>query len=421
MTSKLTDAARRAAVRVNEDRLWQRLADMGEIGARGDGTMSREALTKADRDARARLAEWGDGLGLSVTMDEQANLFLRLEGAAKAPAVLAGSHLDTQPVSGRFDGAYGVLAALEAAEAIREAGVTLKHPIDVVSWTNEEGCRFAPSCNGSQVWAGTRKLKDNFDDRDAAGIRYGDALMNTLVELQHIPRRPLGGTCVAYIEPHIEQGPVLDSSGVPIGLVTGVQGLRTFSIAIDGETAHAGTTPMRVRKDAFQAAIRAINALNKAMHDPDDTLRFTVGRMILQPNTPNAVPAKAVFSVDLRHPDGAVLSRIGDSIEGIVSQAASPLRVRVEETLSTAPHEFQPAIAERLEKAAIGLGIAHMRLTSGAYHGAVFIEQKCPAGMLFVPCRGGISHGGEEYVAPDHAAAGARVLAAALVELGEPI
>lgn len=413
--------ARRAAVRVNEDRLWQRLAEMGEIGGRGDGAVSREALSKADRDARAKLAEWGEALGLAVSLDEQANLFLRHSPASKEIPVMAGSHLDTQPLGGRFDGAYGVLAALEAVEAIREAGIELKRPLDIVSWANEEGCRFAPSCNGSQVWAGARKLKDNFDARDAAGVRYGDALMNTLVGLQQISRRPLGGNCVAYIEPHIEQGPILDTSGVPVGIVTLVQGLRTFSITIEGETAHAGTTPLRIRKDALQAAIRAINALNKAMHDPDDTLRFTIGRMILQPNTPNAVVSRATFSVDLRHPDAGILVRQGDSIEGIVSQAASPLRVKVEETLSTAPHLFQDKIIERLESAANGLGIANMRLASGAFHGAVFIERKCPVGMLFVPCRGGLSHCAEEYLAPDHAAAGARVLAAALVELGEPI
>lgn len=419
MAQKLSEAARRAAVRVDEDRLWGRLMAMAEIGAREDGGVAREALTAPDRKARSLLAGWGKELGLTVSIDDAANLFLRREGSDRLAPVLSGSHLDSQPAGGKFDGAFGVLAALEAVQAIDEAGISTKHPLEIVSWTNEEGSRYAPACTGSMCWAGVCTLQEVLNATDREGMRFGDALAATLMALPDLPRRRLGGECAAYLEPHIEQGPLLEAAGVPIGIVTGVQGSRWFTVTIEGKAAHAGTTPMRRRRDALQGAVRVIEALNRALHDPDDVLRFTVGRMALEPNTPNAVPARAMFTIDLRHPDADILARHAKTIAGIVQSSAAPLAGRVQETMQMAPVAFDAKVIDVLQQAVKDLGIDAMNLASGAFHDAVHIARKGPAGMLFVPCRDGLSHHPDEHATPSALAAGARVLAAALVELAE--
>lgn len=420
MTASLSQAARNAAGRVDEARLWQRVMDMAAFGARADGGVNRPALSKADRQARAQLIEWGAALGLVASLDDAANLFLTRAGTEDGAPVVAGSHLDSQPAGGKFDGAYGVLAALEAVQAMNEARVETRLPIEIVAWTNEEGGRFAPSYTGSMPWSGHRLLSDFLDVCDSDGVRYADALAATLAATPDLPRRPFRRPVTAYVEPHIEQGPLLEQAGLEVGVVTGIQGVRWFTVTVHGRTAHAGTTPLRLREDALQGALRALNALNAAFEDPKDVLRFTIGRVRVEPNTPNAVPDRFTFTIDLRHPDARALRELGDSIADVVERAVAPLSVSIEETLSMAPSVFRGEMVALIARSAKGLGLRTMRLASGAFHDAMFANLRCPAGMIFVPCRNGLSHHPDEYAEPKALAEGARVLTATLVELAGP-
>ncbi|MCS6890774.1 MAG: M20 family metallo-hydrolase [Rhodovarius sp.] len=415
------------AAAVSESRLWDRLMEMARIGAipgarEGEWGVNRPCLSPEDRQARRLLIGWAEAIGLAVSIDRLGNLFLRHEGSDPTLApVLTGSHMDSQPKGGRFDGIYGVIAALEAVQALREAGLSTRRPIEIVAWTNEEGGRFAPGCMGSMAYSGFAP-PDTWDDiRDSAGIRWADALAQHLAEEADLPRRPLGvveGVApFAYLEAHIEQGPVLERQGIEIGAVTGIQGSRWFSVEILGRSDHAGTCPLSLRQDALQDAIRAITALNALMQDPTDVLRFTVGRMEVFPNASNSVADLVRFSIDFRHPDDRVLQARGNAIEGVIQAALKSCDYRLEERFHARPATFDAGIIATIEGAATALGLSHMRLPSGAFHDAQFLVPICPTGMIFIPCRGGISHNPAEYAEPAHCANGARVLAQALAEL----
>ncbi len=414
----LADAARRAALAVDQARLWRRHMAMAEIGAIEGRGVNRQALSADDIRARALLLEWAAARGYEPAVDDVANLFIRRPGRdPDAPPIVCGSHMDSQPAGGRFDGIFGVLAGLEALEALDDAGIATARPVDVVAWTNEEGGRFAPGAMGSAVFAGQMRLEDCLDLTDAAGIRLGTALAETLAATPEVPRRPFGFPVAAYLEPHIEQGPQLEASGLQVGVVTGIQGARWYVVEVEGEPAHAGTAPLAGRKDAVRAAIRMIAGLEELMHDPDDRLRFTVGRIEVQPNSPNTVPAKVAFSIDFRHPEAAVIEARSGQIERVCRSGAGPCEVRVKETFSRPPCVFPARIVDTVELAARELGIGHMRLPSGAFHDANFIADLAPTGMIFVPCERGISHSPAENAKPEDLAAGARVLAASVVEL----
>jgi N-carbamoyl-L-amino-acid hydrolase len=412
------EAAKRAAAAVDQERLWRRHMAMAEIGKIPGNGVSRQALSGDDIRARALLLEWAAARGYRPAVDDVANLFIRRAGrdAGAAPAV-TGSHMDSQPAGGRFDGIFGVLAGLEALEALDDAGVVTTRPLDVVAWTNEEGGRFAPGAMGSAVFAGHMRLEDCLGLSDAAGIRLSDALAKTLAATPELPRRPFGFPIAAYLEPHIEQGPQLEATGNQIGVVTGIQGARWYVVEVDGEPAHAGTAPLGGRKDAVRAAIAMIAALQELMHDASDVLRFTVGRIEVFPNSPNTVPARVTFSIDFRHPDAAVLDARAARIEQVCRRLAGACAVRITETFNRPPCAFPATIVDAVESAAQDLGLAYMRLPSGAFHDANFIADVAPTGMVFVPCEKGISHSPAENAKPEDLAAGARVLAAALVTL----
>jgi N-carbamoyl-L-amino-acid hydrolase len=412
------EAAKRAAAAVDQERLWRRHMAMAEIGKIPGNGVSRQALSGDDIRARALLLEWAAARGYRPAVDDVANLFIRRAGrdAGAAPAV-TGSHMDSQPAGGRFDGIFGVLAGLEALEALDDAGVVTTRPLDVVAWTNEEGGRFAPGAMGSAVFAGHMRLEDCLGLSDAAGIRLADALAKTLAATPELPRRPFGFPIAAYLEPHIEQGPQLEATGNQIGVVTGIQGARWYVVEVDGEPAHAGTAPLGGRKDAVRAAIAMIAALQELMHDASDVLRFTVGRIEVFPNSPNTVPARVTFSIDFRHPDAAVLDARAARIEPVCRRLAGACAVRITETFNRPPCAFPATIVDAVESAAQDLGLAYMRLPSGAFHDANFIADVAPTGMVFVPCEKGISHSPAENAKPEDLAAGARVLAAALVTL----
>ena len=407
-----------AVNRIDQSRLWDRLMQMAQIGAIPNNGVNRPALSADDIRARRLLLDWARTRGFGIAVDAIGNLFVRREGIDRTAApVMAGSHMDSQPCGGRFDGIYGVVAALEALEAIESAGIKTKHPIEMVAWTNEEGGRFQPCTMGSAVFTGERRLEDCLDVRDNEGIRLGDALETTLAATPEAESRDLRSPVAAYVEAHIEQGPLLERAGNTIGAVTGIQGLRWFNVEVFGETAHAGTTPLRLRKDAMHDAIAIINAIAELARDASDVTRFTVGRMLVTPNSPNSIASHVLFSVDLRHPDPAIVRRLGDSVEPLARSAAKSCAVKVTPTLHDDPCVFDASIVDAIEGAARALDLAHMRLPSGASHDANYLARVCPAGMIFVPCEKGISHNEAESAKPEDLAAGARVLVAALLEL----
>lgn len=405
-------AARSPALFVSQERLWQRHLEMARIGAIPGGGVNRAALSPEDREARRLLASWAGARGFTLAQDDMANLWVRRQGQRRDDApVLTGSHMDTQPLGGRFDGIYGVLAGLEVLEALEDAEVETRRPVEVVAWTNEEGGRFAPGAMGSMVFSGARRLEEFLDVRDTAGECLKEALDQTLASLPEAARRPLNAPAAAYVEAHIEQGPILDTAGLSVGVVTGIQGCRWFEVQVSGESSHAGTTPAWARHDALQDALAAINALNALMGETDDSLRFTVGRLEVQPNTPNSVPAEVTFSVDLRHPEGAVLERLGDGVERVCRESMRRCTVRVRETFRHPPCVFDSTVVAAIEDAARSLDIAYKTMRSGAFHDALFMAAVCPTGMIFAPCERGISHNPAENADPEHLAQATRVLA----------
>ena len=408
------------AGRVDGGRLWRRLMEMAEIGAIPGNGVNRQALSDEDIAARELLVDWARRRGYAVAVDEAANLFIRRPGSDPDLApVLTGSHMDSQPRGGRFDGIYGVIAGLEALDALDDAQAATKRALELVAWTNEEGSRFDPGCMGSMVFSGAAPLERFEDTVDAEGISFGRALARTIRAAPDLPRRNGAAPPAAYVEAHIEQGPVLEAASVPIGAVTGVQGSQRFVIEVGGATAHAGTTPVRGRRDALQAALRAVARLNETMADSDDVLRFTVGRFEVTPNSPNTVPSRVVFSIDLRHPDGAELDRRARRIARVCENAALPCSVRVRRTFDQRPVAFEPGIVDVIERSAATIDLPSLRIPSGANHDAAFVASVSPTAMIFIPCLRGVSHHESEYASPEDCAAGARVLAETLRALAD--
>ncbi len=399
-------------------RQWDRLMRLARLGAiPGDG-VNRACLTPADGEARRLVIGWAREAGAEPSVDEAGNLWLRRPGTEDdAAPVLTGSHLDTQPEGGRFDGVYGVVAGLEVLAALEDAGERTRRPVEVVAWTNEEGGRFAPGCMGSMAWSGARPLEDFADVRDPEGVRFADALAAQARTESDLPRRPLGHRPHAYLEAHIEQGPLLEREQLRVGVVTGIQGSRWFTVTLTGESAHAGTTPLSLRRDAVRGMVSAVAALQALAHDPADVLRFTVGRIVVEPNTSNSVPARVTFTIDLRHPEAATLARVGDAVEQTVRDAAPGLDVQVRQVFHAAPVAFDAGVVDAVERAAAAEGVSSRRLPSGAFHDAQFAAAVCPSGMVFVPCRGGVSHNPAEYASPEALRDGTAVLLRALREL----
>jgi len=406
------------AAQVDGTRLWARHMRLAEFGANPRSGVDRPALSAPELEAKAQLIEWATALGLEVLTDDIANLFLRLPGRQPDLApVLAGSHIDSQPTGGRFDGVFGVLAALESIEAMRDQGFVPQRSLEVVAWTNEEGSRFAPGMMGSQAFAGVRDLEGLLLIRDRDCISVAEARDAVLAATPNACLRPLGFPVRAYIEPHIEQGPVLEREGLALGIVDRMQGTRRFRLHAQGEAAHAGTTPRSERRDALLAAVRSIHALDVLMAEAGDSVRFTVGMLDVEPNVPSVVPRSVRFSIDLRHFDAAELARLGDAIASTSEEQAYPCAVEVHEIDRAEPSVFDEELIDRLETAAASLSIRHRRLPSAAGHDARFLSRVCPTAMLFVPCHQGISHNEAEWAEPADLLAGARTLAATLADL----
>ena len=405
---------------VDPERLWARHMELATVGGLANGGVDRQALTPEEGRARAMVVAWARAIDLTPATDPVGNLFLRYAGQQpEARPLMAGSHLDTQPIGGRFDGVYGVLAVLEAMTALRGMGWEPERPIDLVMWTNEEGCRFAPTTMGSSAFAGALSLDDVLATRDDAGVSVAEALDGVAKILGPIPSRPLGFPVHAFLEIHIEQGPMLEAHGCPVGVVTGVQGLRWFDIDVRGQAGHAGTTPENHRRDALVTALRILGALREFMFGSADRqdVRFTVGRFEVLPGAPNTIPGRVRFTIDLRHPDADRLRDLGDAIEGICERLAEPCAVLVEAGQVSPPIHFDNAMIRLLDEAAQAENIQPLHMMSGATHDAKWLSTVAPTGMLFVPCGGGISHNEAETADLEDLVVGTRVMCRALREL----
>ncbi|ENN85605.1 allantoate amidohydrolase [Rhizobium freirei PRF 81] len=398
---------------INAQRLLQRIADFAAIGATSAGGVNRQALSAEDRAARRLLAELAVARGFGVHQDAIANLFIRREGRNPLlPPVLIGSHLDSQPTGGRFDGALGTLSAFEVLESLEDAGVRTERSVEVVSWTNEEGSRFSPGCMGSMAFVGAGDIDRWQHMHGIDGTELGDELAATLQALPEAEMRPIGRSVSAFVEVHIEQGPVLERAGVPIGIVTDVQGTRWLEISFIGEAAHAGTTPLEFRRDPMAATAAAIAHLQLDVMPADPMARLTVGRMIVEPSSVNVIPSRVTFTVDIRHPQEDVLSSIEAQVRAECRASAERhmVDVRIEKRFDLAPGKFDVAIVDAIGKACERLCVSSMKLVSGAFHDALFISRVAPTAMIFVPCRDGISHNEAEFVAAENIETGAKVL-----------
>ena len=405
-----------AEVRTDYERLWSRLMDMAEVGATRAGGSNRQALSDDDRAGRELFVSWAERAGCSIELDGVGNLFARRPGAdPDVPPVVLGSHLDTQPTGGRFDGVYGVLGGLEVVEALNDHGVETCAPVEVAVWTNEEGSRFPVSMMGSAVWAGVLPLDNVRAITDRSGITVGDELDR----LGWAGPTPFGKPLRAYLELHIEQGPILEASGSSIGVVTGVQGIRWFRVTIEGFPAHAGTTPMDRRRDPARSVAAALSGIYEMAAGHAPQVRVTPAMFASEPVSPNTVPAQITFTIDMRHPDAATLESLDAELRSLVAtaSAAHGCGHRVEVINDCAPVVFDDECVQAVESAARQCGFAYERIGSGAGHDACHVALKAPTGMIFVPCEDGLSHNEAESIEPEAAGRGAEVLLHAALQL----
>ncbi|WP_263142556.1 hydantoinase/carbamoylase family amidase [Pseudomonas sp. RIT-PI-AD] len=406
------------APRIDGERLWRRHLELARHGALPAGGVDRPAFSAIDAQARRQLIEWGQAIGLQPSMDDIGNLFLRRPGRRpELPAVATGSHLDTQPTGGKFDGAYGVLAGLEVLACLHEAGLQSERDLLLVVWANEEGSNFAPTTMGSAVFSGHLALAEALAALDPQGERLGDSLPAFLAAHGDVARQDEAVALHAFIEAHIEQGPVLEAAGLPLGIVSGIQGLRWLEVDVRGQEAHAGTTPGSARRDALKQAVHMARALFAHFDALGDGVRFTLGRWRVEPGSPNTVPGRVRFTIDLRHPQGQVLAESEQAIRRLCAEHAGPCPVEVTTLSQSEPIEFPDAIRAMLDQCAALWQYPRMSLVSGATHDAKLLHGVTATGMLFVPCEKGISHNQLENATPEHLAAGAQVLAEALVRL----
>ncbi|WP_246793559.1 Zn-dependent hydrolase [Burkholderia perseverans] len=408
--SKPLPAGTPRAVRVDSARLWESLDRMARIGATPKGGVCRLALTELDRESRDLFVAWAREAGCAIRVDAMGNVFARREGRhAGAAPVLTGSHADTQPTGGRYDGIYGVLGGLEVIRALNDAGVQTERPIEVVLWTNEEGSRFAPAMVSSGVFAGAFTLDYGLSRTDRQGTTLGAAL----AAIGYAGDAPVGGFPVhAAYELHIEQGPILERAGNTIGVVTAGQGQRWYELTFTGVDAHAGTTPMDARRDALVGAARVIGFVDAMGRGRAPDARATVGLIEARPNSRNTVPGECFFTVEFRHPDAAVLAEMDAELRAEVARIASEtgLGARIEQIFDYAPVPFAPRCIETVRDAALALGLSHQDIVSGAGHDACYLARVAPTGMIFVPCVDGLSHNEAEAITQEWAEAGANVL-----------
>lgn len=403
-------------LRVKGDRLLQRLDDLAQIGAIAGGGVCRLALTDADKAGRDQVVQWMRDLGLSITIDGVGNIVGTWAGTDELPPVMTGSHIDTVATGGRYDGNFGVLAGLEVIQTLQEAGIRPRHPLAVAIFTNEEGARFHPDMMGSMVYTGSLSLEEAL----ATTTNDGTTVEAELRRIGYLGEAPCGNNPVsAFVELHIEQGPVMEQDGVTIGAVTGVQGMSWMEYTVKGVSNHAGTTPMRLRHDAGYAAMAIALAARELTQEMGGNQVATVGSIRLHPNLVNVIPNTAVFTLDLRNTNELLLQeaeqRMAEKI-GAIAQAEG-VEITARSLVRLQPVDFDPAMIDLVETTAQTLGFSTKRLPSGAGHDAGLLAAICPTAMIFVPSVHGISHNVREYTAPKDLIAGTNVLLHTLLQL----
>jgi beta-ureidopropionase / N-carbamoyl-L-amino-acid hydrolase len=403
------------SIRVDGNRLWRSLMELAQIGATPKGGVRRLALTDLDRQGRDLVVGWLREAGARIEIDGAGNIFATRHGRSETAAVvLTGSHIDTQPSGGKFDGNYGVLAGLEVLRTLKEADIVTDNPVGVAIWTNEEGSRFVPVMGGSGAFAGVFTLEHLLQQRDSDGIAFGEALERIgYAGTAPVGNRPLD----AYFEAHIEQGPILEREDKIIGVVTGALGLRWYDCIWSGQDAHAGPTPMEARHDALRGASRMVEAVHAlAMrHAPDG--RATVGFMRVNPNSRNVIPGLVKMTIDVRHPADEDLATMDRELRDAAAVVAHDLRLECD--LQQVDHfpasRFDPRCVDAVRAAARALGYPHREIVSGAGHDAIYVARVAPTAMIFVPCKDGISHNEVEDARLEHLEAGANVLLQAVL------
>jgi N-carbamoyl-L-amino-acid hydrolase len=390
--------------------------EMAVFGATPKGGMGRLALTDDDKKARDLFVQWSKEAGCEVRVDAVGNIFARRLGTCPTAApVMTGSHLDTQPLGGRFDGILGVLSGLEVVRTFNDTGVQHERPIDVVCWTDEEGSRFGAGCVGSNAFIGRRSVADTLAMLDAVGNSIGDELQR----IGYAGSEEVGGFEIdSFFEVHIEQGPILESVGLQIGAVEGAQASTGYMVTVTGEEGHAGTLPMIMRKDAMHGAARMIDAVDNVAFDFDPHPVITVGHLRVRPNSRNTIPGQVIFSIDSRHPDNDILAGAGQMMKTACEEIANErgLGLDIQQTSHRDAVTFDPACVQGVRDASDLIGIPCMDIFSGAGHDAINLSHVCPSGMIFIPCEGGISHNELENARPEDLTAGTDVLMHALLQ-----
>lgn len=404
------------SVRINGDRLWKSLMELAQIGATPKGGVKRLALTDLDKQGRDLVTGWAKQAGMSVTIDKIGNVFMRRDGTNNSlPPIVSGSHIDTQPTGGKFDGNYGVLAALEVVRTLNDNNIKTEAPIEVAFWTNEEGSRFVPVMMGSGVFCGAFTLEHAFAAKDVDGKTVKDELERIgYLGTQTPGDHPIG----AYFETHIEQGPVLEDADKVIGVVPAVMGLSWYDCVVTGMEAHAGPTPMHLRKDALQIATKIMQEVVNIGNRYPPYGRGTVGMVQVFPNSRNVIPGEVKFSIDLRNVNDELLNTMHQEILAFVDKTASDsgLKISIERVSYYPPCPFHPDCVDAVRSATAKLGYSTMDVVSGAGHDAIYTARLAPSGMIFVPCKDGISHNEIEDAKSEHLEAGCNVLLLAMLE-----
>jgi N-carbamoyl-L-amino-acid hydrolase len=396
-------------------RLWDSLMEMAKIGATPKGGVCRLALTDLDKQGRDLFVRWAQEAGCSITVDRMGNVYARRAGIDDTLApVVTGSHADSQPTGGKFDGIYGVLGGLEVIRTLNDRDIRTERPIEVVIWTNEEGSRFAPAMVSSGVFAGVFTLDYGLSRSDVDGRTMGEEL----ARIGYAGEAPVGKPIHAAFELHIEQGPILEAEGKTIGVVTHAQGQRWYEVVFTGQESHAGPTPMPRRRDALLGAARVIDLVNRIGHAHAPFACATVGMLQVHPNSRNVIPGRVFFTVDIRHPEDAVLAQMDRELRDGLAEIAHETRVEVtsfEQIFYYQPVAFDADCVASVRAAAQRLGYSHRDMVSGAGHDACYLAQVAPTSMVFVPCIDGISHNEVEDATPEWIEAGCNVLLHAML------
>ncbi|TGQ55656.1 Zn-dependent hydrolase [Mesorhizobium sp. M1C.F.Ca.ET.193.01.1.1] len=403
-------------LRVNSDRLWDSIMEMAKIGPGIAGGNNRQTLTDSDKQGRELFKSWCDEAGLTMGVDQMGTMFMTRAGTEPdALPVYVGSHLDTQPTGGKYDGVLGVLSGLEVVRSLNDLGIKTKHPIVVTNWTNEEGARFAPAMLASGVFAGVHTQDYAYARKDLDGLSFGDELKR----IGWVGDETVGARKMhAYFEYHIEQGPILEAENKQIGVVTHCQGLWWLEFTLTGREAHTGSTPMNMRVNAGLAMARILEMVQTVAMENQPGAVGGVGQVKFSPNSRNVLPGTVIFTVDIRSPDQAKLDGMRARIEKEAPKICEPLGVKcsVEAVGHFDPVTFDPTLVGRVRTAAEKLGYSHMNIISGAGHDACWAAKVAPATMVMCPCVGGLSHNEAEDISKEWAAAGADVLFHAVVE-----